>query len=103
MEVLDIFIKITLFAIGIFIGWIFIGVPFRAWRKKCNALKECQTNNTNLWNANINLEAKLRSEQKASGFTDDELVKMRFYLHPDRNNGKTSELFVKINDLVERK
>lgn len=34
-------------------------------------------------------------------FTKDELVKIRFSIHPDRNGGKNTELFQKINSMVK--
>ena len=34
-------------------------------------------------------------------FSQDELKKIRFMCHPDKHNGKTHELFIKINGMIK--
>lgn len=38
-----------------------------------------------------------------SPFTAEEFKRMRFILHPDRNSGKTHDLWVKVNQMAENK
>ncbi len=50
--------------------------------------------------------SKLLSIQTNSGgqpntFTNDELKRIRFAIHPDKTNGKTTELWRKVNDLIK--
>ena len=33
-----------------------------------------------------------------STFTNDELKRLKHYVHPDKHNGKTNDLFVKVNN-----
>lgn len=36
-----------------------------------------------------------------NSFTQEELKKIRFVIHPDKNKGKNQELFIKINELIK--
>lgn len=51
-------------------------------------------------------EVDLLRQQKPQGASLDgiskkDLERMRNYLHPDKHNGKTSDLFIKVNDLLK--
>lgn len=47
-------------------------------------------------------EKKLTEKNAASVFTQDELRKLRHYIHPDKHGGKTDDLFVKINRMMNK-
>lgn len=55
----------------------------------------------------LDCEAKLYNKSTQSNktiydyFTIDELKRIRFIIHPDKTNGNTNELFIKIDEIIK--
>jgi len=48
-------------------------------------------------------ELQARPKTVNKQFTRDDLLKIRYYVHPDKTNSKSSDLFIKVNKLLENK
>lgn len=42
------------------------------------------------------------SQSVSINFTQEDLKRMKHYLHPDKHNGKTNDLFIKVNESLKQ-
>ena len=47
---------------------------------------------------------KIISDLRSNGtFTNDDLKRLKHYIHPDKHNGKTNDLFIKVSKVLNDK
>ena len=51
--------------------------------------------------AHNNLLDQKRKGFSNHSFTQEDLKRMKHYLHPDKHNGKTNDLFIKVNESLK--
>lgn len=94
-------------------------IAYSLWNVcKCNHMKtetnvlKSKNKILDLENSRLEMEiVKLSSEliltklvlslnKESNQFTKNELKRIRFAIHPDKNGGKTNEIFIKVNKLL---